>query len=412
MSAGEVAQLVAEALTPVLSQMGREHDERIARIMVDAQQHITRLDTEIAQLRTNQQDQAQQQRPQNDRRKSMMEQKAFTRIEKFKDGQAKWRSVRAQIENLAEMAYPNKGRKILKWARSLGSNDMRYNEEQEAFIGVIPPNPATHEDAYNVGQDLAVTLSYLLDGEAEAILCNAGEGFGLDAWRRLQQRFDPRSKARDLVDTQRIVKPPQCRTMSDILPALERWEEALRQMNEANRPPPLIKMGIAIGMCPPKLQEYLQDQEDRLQTYADLRAEIIRKVDLSEVTKEYNTKHDKNGPSPMDIGGLSGQHSDPAEWWNVPPGIPDEWNWNVPEGGEVDLAALYAKGKGKGKKGNPWEMKGAWGSWKGGKSPWKGSPGKGEAKGSKGGGKGSGKNQWQFSGGGKGTGSGPVAASE
>ena len=175
-------------------------------------------------------------------------------------------------------------------------------------------------------------------------------------------------------------------------------------MNETNRPLPLI----AIGMCPPKWHEYLQDQEDRMQTYADLRAEIIRQVDLSEATKEHNTKHDKNGPLPMDIGGLSGQHSDPAIWWNIPPGIPEEWNWNVPEGGEVDLAALYAKGTGKGKKGNPWEMKGAWGSWKGGKSPWKGSPGKGEAEGSKGGGKGSGKNPCQFSGGGKRNGSVPV----
>ena len=131
----------------------------------------------------------------------MMEQKAFTRIEKFKDDQAKWRSVRAQIENVAEMACPITGRKTLKWARSLGNNDMKYNEEQEALIGAIPPNPATHEDAYNFGQDLAVTLSYLFDGEAEAIRCNAGEGFGLDAWRRPQQRLDPRSKARDLVDT-------------------------------------------------------------------------------------------------------------------------------------------------------------------------------------------------------------------
>ena len=83
-------------------------------------------------------------------------------------------------------------------------------------------------------------------------------------------------------------------------------------MREGNRPPMLIQMGIVISMCPPRLQEHLQDMEDRIQNYQQLRAEIIRKVDLAEVTGRSSTsKSDSN----MDIGGLANPDYASEEQW-------------------------------------------------------------------------------------------------
>ena len=110
----------------------------------------------------------------------------------------------------------------------------------------------------------------------------------------------------------------------------------------------LIQMGIVISMCPPKLQEHLQDMEDRMQNYQQLRAEITRKVDLAEVTRRSSTSR---SDSNMDIGGLANpdflSEEQRARSQNDQDTCSPWWN------GEIDLAALQPwKGKGKGKKGD------------------------------------------------------------
>ena len=116
----------------------------------------------------------------------------------------------------------------MQWARSIGNDEIRFNEQTHHFNFHVP-NEISHKQANSINQDLAMTLSYVLEGEAESIMTNASEGAGFDGLRRLQQRFDPRSNARDLVDSQRIIHPPTCKTLHELLPALERWEDAEEQ---------------------------------------------------------------------------------------------------------------------------------------------------------------------------------------
>ena len=392
MSTAEIVQMVAEAMRPIVTELSNQSETRMQRVIQDANAEIRRLEISITQLQENQEAARGARR---DAQKSLMDHKGFQKIEKFKDGHAKWKTIRMQFENLTEIVYPGVGRQLMRWARSIGNDELRYNYETGLF-NFQPPNGIAHAQTNAMSQDLAMALSYVLEGEAESIMTNAGEGSGLDAWRRLQARFDPRSNARDLVDSQKIIHPPTCKSLHELLPALERWEEAIRQMNEGNRPGMLIQMGIAISMCPPKLQEHLQDMEDRIQNYQQLRAEIIRKVDLAEVQKR-NTR--SSNDANMDIGGLANNDSW-GDWsqqrgdWSQPQYDQDNWS-PTPWSGEVDLDALQAygkgpkggkgpfkgdpKGKGKGgKKGSPWgASKGKeWVPWKGGGKGQKG-PGKG-----------------------------------
>ena len=206
-SSAEIVRLVAEAIQPIIAELSRTSEERIQRMVGEAQREINRLEVEIQQIRAGQQGQAANADRRDAPHRHMMDQKAFTKIDKFKEGHMKWESLRTQIENLAKMTFPQEGRKALRWARSIGATDLQYNENGNVYT-MMPPDGVTHARAHIISQDQAIALSYLLDGEAESILANAGEGSGLDAWRRLQQRFDPRSDARDLVDSQRIVRPP------------------------------------------------------------------------------------------------------------------------------------------------------------------------------------------------------------
>ena len=222
MSTAEVAQMITAAIQPMITALNQQTDERINRIIGESNQRIQLLEQEIAALRA-----ASTPVRRGNVQKSMMDMKAFQKIAIFKDGHAKWKTVRVQIESLAEIAFPGAGRKTLKWAQNLGASPIEYLEGTGEFAA-SPPNGVSHEFAHHIGQELAITLSYLTEGEAENMLNNAGEGRGLEARRRLRQRSDPRSNARDLVDTQRSIRPPRCKSMSDALPSLERWEESLR----------------------------------------------------------------------------------------------------------------------------------------------------------------------------------------
>ena len=252
----EVVQLVAEAMRPIINDLTQHSEERAMRLLGDAHREIQRLENDIRQLR----DQAVNPGGRGNaaaRMKNMMDQKVVNKIGWYKDGHQKWKSLRTQIEKLSELTHPSEGRRALRWARSVGATDLKYREDGEVY-NMMPPHDVTHQRAWIISQDLAIALSYILDGGLDLILSNAGEGQGLDAWRRLQQRFDPKSNARDLVDSQRIVRPPQCKTLGELLPSLEKWEDAVRHMNADSQPPPLIKMGIVMSMCPPKLQDNLQ----------------------------------------------------------------------------------------------------------------------------------------------------------
>ena len=100
MTAPEIVQLVVSALEPVLTNLSRESDERIQRVIGEAYQRAQAIEQEVAELHATS----------NARRgngyKSMMDMKAFQKIHTFKDGHAKWKTVRSQIEHLAEIAFP------------------------------------------------------------------------------------------------------------------------------------------------------------------------------------------------------------------------------------------------------------------------------------------------------------------
>ena len=126
MTSAEIVQMVAEALRPIVLELSQQSEQRIQRVIQDANNEIRRLEISITQLQENQE--AAQEAMRGARRdvtKSLMDHRGFQKIEKFKDGHAKWKTIRMQFENLSEMVYPGVGRALMRWARSIGNDEVR-----------------------------------------------------------------------------------------------------------------------------------------------------------------------------------------------------------------------------------------------------------------------------------------------
>ena len=112
----EVVQLVAEAMRLIINDLTQHSEERVTRLLGDAQREIQRLENDIRQLRGQAVNPGG--RGNDAKMKSMMDQKVFrdakmkSKIEKYKDGHLKWKSLRTQIENLSELTYPSEGRRV------------------------------------------------------------------------------------------------------------------------------------------------------------------------------------------------------------------------------------------------------------------------------------------------------------
>ena len=67
------------------------------------------------------------------------------------------------------------------------------------------------------------TLSPLQPTHPTGIARNAGEGNGLEAWRRLHSEHDPTSSMRRVAVLQQVQNPPRCHRVEDLGFSLEDW---------------------------------------------------------------------------------------------------------------------------------------------------------------------------------------------
>ena len=73
-----------------------------------------------------------------------------------------------------------------------------------------------------VGKLYAYLVSFTTDA-ANWIVRNAGEGNGLEAWRRLHGEYDPTSSMRRVAVLQQVQNPPRCQRVEELGSALEDW---------------------------------------------------------------------------------------------------------------------------------------------------------------------------------------------
>ena len=144
---------------------------------------------------------------------------------------------------------------------------------------------------------LFTLLLHSVKGVALDKVINSGEGEGIQAWRNLVERYEPKALARQAGTLQALL---QWSFAGDILERLESWEREVARYEAISKE--VVSSGVRIGIVLRQLEEsplkqHLVLNSERLKTWKTFVEEVVQvRTALNAAT---------SGSSPMDIGGVS-----------------------------------------------------------------------------------------------------------
>ena len=198
----------------------------------------------------------------------------------LKNTESEFVSWARRTENFVVSVHPG-ARDVLTWA--LEKELATVAEANAATEVVMPPDTLRM-----LADQLYTVLMTLVEGESFDILVGSGSGEGLEAWRRLHKRWDPLTtgRARGLLREilRRDVRNGQRHTLAED-----------------------IRMAALEALLPEELERHCQLQRSRLDTYQNLREEVVLYAEargyvapkLGQVSKAREDRDD-----PMDVGGF------------------------------------------------------------------------------------------------------------
>ena len=140
--------------------------------------------------------------------------------------------------------------------------------------------------------------------EANDIAANSRKN-PLEAWRRLQKRYDPTTggRKRDLLRT--IMSPGRC-SLLELQAGIERWESYVSRYEQKlkDKLDDEIKLAGLEALVPEELEKHLILSSNRLRTFGDARLENVMYVEVKFGLRIRDSK-------PSDTG--SRGHADPME---------------------------------------------------------------------------------------------------
>ena len=156
---------------------------------------------------------------------------------------------------------------------------------------------AKYGDVSKLSKQVYTSLAQLTEGEALTIIKNVADRNGLEAWRRLSNRFDPRTEGRTVNMLMQVLQPPMCK-LPDLSAGIEQWEETVRKYEDRDKEklPDKIRRGLLIQMCPQSLRDHLLMNSSKYTNYLDVRREIMSCLEEKHTMTDTST--------PMEIGSL------------------------------------------------------------------------------------------------------------
>ena len=174
-------------------------------------------------------------------------------------------------------------------------------------------------------------------------------GKGLEAWRRLNKRFDPHGGQHDMDRYEALVyNVKKARNLQDLPKIIEMWEKELETFTSRTSDYPIhdsLKTCVMLKMVPDDYARELKFKYNATKQEFDvLRDNIMEFCSINAPPKVYN------GPKAMDISPFDKQREEQMEKWTA-----EEWaEWVFDEQNptsELDYLGKPRKGKGKGKGG-------------------------------------------------------------
>ena len=128
-------------------------------------------------------------------------------------------------------------------------------------------------------QQLHTALMALTSYEPNDLFANSRKN-QLEAWRRLQKRYDPTTGGRKRNLLRTIISPGRC-SLLELSGGIERWESYVSRYEKKlkNKLDDEIKLAGLEALVPEELENHLILNSNRLRTFVDARLEIVTYVD-------------------------------------------------------------------------------------------------------------------------------------
>ena len=128
-------------------------------------------------------------------------------------------------------------------------------------------------------QQMQTALVALTSYEANDIVANSRK-IPLEAWRRLQKRYDPTTGGRNRNLLRTIFSLGLC-SLLELQAGIERWESYLSRYEKKikNKLEDEIKLAGLESLVPEELEKHLVLNSNRLQTFEDARLEVVTHVE-------------------------------------------------------------------------------------------------------------------------------------
>ena len=138
-------------------------------------------------------------------------------------------------------------------------------------------------------------LIHLLGGPALMLHQSVVEENGLEAWRLLRKRYDPKTTLRNLQLWLKIMNPGKVKKSQDFLVQVNRWESWVNTLKRDYQQDvaETARVGLLIMMAPDELQGTILEHADRLQNYVQVKEKMVMLLDAR------CRLHD---PNAMDVG--------------------------------------------------------------------------------------------------------------
>ena len=244
-----------------------------------------------------------------------------------------------KVRTFARARFGDEFLPALQWAARQKQQVAEENPTQSTRITTYKDKFGADADALEQIQNLHKIVGQLYTylvafttGGANSEVRNAGDGAGLEAWRRLHAAYDPASSSRRVAILGRLQNPSRCQKVEDIGHTLGEWLALKRQYESfTDRDGRECTVGedsliAAMHKLMPKALEdqivlsgddgSFEDLFDRLMTFSSNKAAL-------KLTQSSDKRHDSRKDDPMNVGTAWGKRqrarrrqSRQAQWRN------------------------------------------------------------------------------------------------
>ena len=220
-----------------------------------------------------------------------IEEKDFKRLDKF-DG-TDWKQWSFQFRTRLRATSMDTWKLMIYTEKSANEVEVVALDEDPRLADV---------DVSLLGAALYDVLATITKGEAFMVVQGAQEAGGLEAWRRLNEKYSPNTPAAALTALKRVMNPVRVKHFKELPKRIEEWEIQVQNLAKEHDEKLSERMKVAaiLQMCPTDIEDIVYQNAESMDKYTTARDKIKGLVSNRVASADC-------GGVPMDIGA--------TEWW-------------------------------------------------------------------------------------------------